>query len=119
MNPAPDPKPQDGLAIRVSVAEGVIRISAVGRIVHFGNSDKLGDAFRTACQMQLGQRIEADLTGVVLIDAAGVTKLIVGMAQARRAGLGFKVKPSPFIAKTLRICRLYDLLVSPCAGGRP
>jgi anti-anti-sigma regulatory factor len=107
------------LKITMAFDGDVIRISVVGRIVRIGNAHELRDKVQAACDMQVGQVIEIDLTRVLLMDATGVNTLVAGLAIVEGAGLGFRVRPSPFIATELRVCRLYHLLVSPCAGGRP
>ena len=113
MNVLSNPGSGRNLNIKKSIFDGIVRLSVEGRIVRLGNSQELAEEIKAACDIPLGRVIEIDLTGVPLMDVAGVNTLVAGLARAERAGLEFRVKPSPFIATTLRICHLYELLVEP------
>jgi RNA polymerase sigma-B factor len=109
--PAAPVDPRDLQVVVERRPGGTVLVQVVGEVDH-DNAAQLGTAL---CESALGDRprhVHVDLSGVPLIDAAGMEVLVAGQRAAQRAGADLRLERiRPGVARLLRRAGLVELAV--------
>ncbi|HBH55021.1 MAG TPA: anti-sigma factor antagonist [Planctomycetaceae bacterium] len=94
------------LQIRTSRQSGVTVLSLEGQLIHGAEGRQLGSQINDL--VARGEtRILLDLTGVGFIDSSGISELVSGYSQVKRAGGDLKLSsPKPLIRQVFQVVKL-------------